>query len=75
MLVLVVDWRVTQPTLVLMDMEVAGKCRFPAAELITSDVDAWGPSLGNDLKISLIMVSNWLADLNRLFVAESAIMI
>jgi hypothetical protein len=46
MLVLVVDWRVTQPTLVLMDMEVAGKCRFPAAELITSDVDAWGPSLG-----------------------------
>lgn len=31
---------------------------YAAADMITSDVDAWGPSPGNDLKINLIIASN-----------------
>lgn len=51
--------------IVLLDMEVASTWQsgLQAADLITSDVDAWGPSPGNDLKINLIITSNWLTDL------------
>lgn len=45
-----------------------------AADLITSDVDAWGPSPGNDLKINLITnCQQLLTNLDGLFMAEIAI--